>query len=44
MAKRTAVAKTVDDISEVVPHLIRLPQQKAWIDYHEEADVLYIKP
>ena len=42
MAKRTAVAKAVDDISEAVPHLIRLPQKKAWIDYDEEADVLYI--
>ena len=42
MAKRTAVAKALDDISEAVPHLIRLPQKKAWIDYDEEADVLYI--
>jgi uncharacterized protein YuzE len=42
MAKRTAVAKAVDDISEAVPHLIRLPQKKAWIDYDEAADVLYI--
>ncbi len=42
MAKRTAVAKTVDDISEAVPHLIRLPQGKAWIDYDQDADVLYI--
>jgi uncharacterized protein YuzE len=42
MAKRTAVAKTVDDISEAVPHLIRLPQGKAWIDYDEDADILYI--
>jgi len=42
MAKRTAVAKAVDDISEAVPHLIRLPQKKAWIDYDDEADVLYI--
>jgi uncharacterized protein YuzE len=42
MAKRTALAKAVDDISEAVPHLIRLPQKKAWIDYDEEADVLYI--
>jgi uncharacterized protein YuzE len=42
MAKRTALAKTVDDISEAVPHLIRLLQRKAWIDYDEEADVLYI--
>src|SRR5262249_40819035 len=42
MAKRTAVAKAVDDISEAVPHLIRLRQKKAWIDYDEAADVLYI--
>jgi uncharacterized protein YuzE len=42
MAKRTAVAQTVDDISEAVPHLIRLPERKAWIDYDAEADVLYI--
>jgi uncharacterized protein YuzE len=42
MAKRTALAKAVDDISEAVPHLIRFPEGKAWIDYDEEADVLYI--
>jgi uncharacterized protein YuzE len=42
MAKRTALARTLDSISEAVPHLIRLPDRKAWIDYDEEADVLYI--
>jgi uncharacterized protein YuzE len=42
MAKRTAVAKTLDNITEAVPHLIRLPDRKAWIDYDEDADVLYI--
>src|SRR4029453_3178539 len=42
MAKRTAVAKALDDISEAVPHLIRLPERRAWIDYDKEADVLYI--
>jgi len=42
MAKRTALAKAVDDISQAVPHLIRLPQRKVSIDYDEEADVLYI--
>ena len=29
MEKRTAVAKPVDDISEAVPRLIRLPQKKS---------------
>jgi uncharacterized protein YuzE len=42
MAKRTAVAKTLDEISDAVPHLIRFPDHKAWIDYDEQADVLYI--
>jgi hypothetical protein len=42
MEKRTAVAKTLDNISEAVPHPIRLPDLKAWIDYDEDADVLYI--
>jgi uncharacterized protein YuzE len=42
MAKRSAVAKALDNIAEAVPHLIRLPQGKAWIDYDEEADVLYV--
>lgn len=42
MLKRTAVAKTLDNITEAVPHLIRLPDRKAWIDYDEDADVLYI--
>jgi uncharacterized protein YuzE len=42
MAKRIAVAKAIDEIASAVPHLIRLPQGKAWIDYDEEADVLYV--
>lgn len=43
MAKRAAVAKTLDRIAEAVPYLIRLPDRKAWIDYDEEADVLFSK-
>ena len=42
MAKRTATTRAVEDITEAVPHLIRLPAGRAWIDYDEEADVLYI--
>jgi uncharacterized protein YuzE len=42
MAKRSAVAKTLNQITEAVPHLIRLPDRKAWIDYDDEADVLYM--
>ena len=42
MAKRTAAARAVEDIAEAVPHFIRLPAGRAWIDYDEEADVLYV--
>lgn len=42
MAKRAGVAKAIKEISEALPHLIRLPSGKAWIDYDQEADVLYV--
>lgn len=41
MAKTTA-ARAVDNIAAAVPHLIRLPAGRVWIDYDAEADVLYI--
>ncbi len=42
MAKRASVARAVEDISWAVPHLIRFPTGRAWLDYDREADVLYI--
>lgn len=30
------------EILKIVPHVIKLAQKKMWIDYDEEADVLYI--
>jgi uncharacterized protein YuzE len=42
MAKRAAAAKALEQISGAVPHLIRLPAGRAWLDYDREADVLYI--
>ncbi len=42
MAKSIATAKTVAEISGALPHLIRLPTGRAWVDYDREADVLYI--
>ena len=36
---------TPGDVSrylKAVPHLVRLPVSKMWIDYDEEADVLYL--
>jgi uncharacterized protein YuzE len=42
MAKRTAAARAVADVVDAIPHLIRLPAGRAWVDYDREADVLYI--
>ena len=38
------VAKTINvqKISEIVPNLLSMPSKVIWIDYDEEADVLYI--
>jgi len=38
------VAKTINvqKISEIIPGLLSLPSKVMWIDYDEEADVLYI--
>ena len=42
MAKSAVVEKTVKQITGAIPHLIRLPGGKVWIDYDQEADVLYV--
>ena len=42
MAQGTTAVKAIAEISEAVPHLLRLPTKRAWIDYDQEADVLYI--
>lgn len=34
--------EVVEEISRVLPYLIRFPTGKAWIDYDQEADVLYV--
>jgi uncharacterized protein YuzE len=42
MATRPGVAKTIEEITAALPHLIRFPAAKTWIDYDEGADVLYV--
>ena len=32
----------IERISALVPHLLDIPYKKMWIDYDEEADVLYL--
>lgn len=38
------MAKTIsiEKISEMVPRILSMPAKTMWIDYDEEADVLYI--
>jgi len=42
MAKKVVAEKAVEEITGAIPHLIRLPVGKVWIDYDQEADVLYV--
>lgn len=38
------MAKTINvqKISEIIPNILSMPSKVMWIDYDEEADVLYI--
>jgi uncharacterized protein YuzE len=38
----TEITKTINEIIEMVSHLIQLPETKMWIDYDKECDTLYI--
>ena len=42
MEKITIDSKIIGDISKITPYLLNLPKKRMWIDYDEEADVLYI--
>ena len=33
---------SIEKISALVPHLLDISQKKIWVDYDEEADVLYV--
>lgn len=43
MAKKVVAEKAVEQITGAIPYLIRLPVGKVWIDYDQEADVLYVR-
>jgi uncharacterized protein YuzE len=42
MAKEVLKKDTVDEIFKATHSLLKFPYKKMWIDYDEEADVLYI--
>ncbi|MBI4494113.1 MAG: DUF2283 domain-containing protein [Chloroflexi bacterium] len=42
MARRPVAKETMQEIYAAVPHLLRLPTGKVWVDYDQETDVLYL--
>lgn len=42
MAKEMTVEETKEQILKMINSLLNMPKKKFWIDYDEEADVLYI--
>ena len=42
MAKEAIAEKNVSHLLKAVPHLVQLPKHRMWLDYDEEADVLYL--
>ena len=42
MAKEVIRKEVIKEIFKAAPHLLKFPEQRMWIDYDGEADVLYI--
>ena len=42
MARKTIAESAMRDVYAAIPHLLRLPSGRIWIDYDREADVLYL--
>lgn len=42
MAKTTIEKISISELSHTIPHLLKFPAKRFWVDYDEEADVVYI--
>ena len=42
MAREALTDETIQQVYGAIPHLIRFPRAKVWVDYDREADVLYL--
>ena len=42
MANEAIADKSVGHLLKAVSHLVQLPKRRMWLDYDEEADVLYV--
>jgi uncharacterized protein YuzE len=42
VAKEALTKSLLTKVFEATPHLLKFPKNKLWIDYDEEAEVLYL--
>ncbi|MBI4787900.1 MAG: DUF2283 domain-containing protein [Chloroflexi bacterium] len=42
MAQQSLATHTLNNVLKAVPYLTRFPAHRLWLDYDDEADVLYI--
>lgn len=42
MGKEALTQDTLAEVVKATPHLLKFPVSRMWIDYDQEADVLYI--
>jgi uncharacterized protein YuzE len=42
MAKEVLAKRSLTHLLQAVAHLVRLPKTQMWLDYDEDADVLYL--
>ncbi len=42
MAKEALAKKSLGHLLKAVSHLVQLPKHRMWLDYDEDADVLYM--
>jgi len=42
MAKEALAKKSLGHLLKAVSHLVQLPKHRMWLDYDEDADVLYV--
>lgn len=40
--EKTLISKSLNEIFYTIPHLIKFPSKRFWVDYDEKADVVYI--
>ncbi len=42
MAQQTVTANVLNNVLKAVPYITKLPSHRLWLDYDDEADVLYV--